>query len=489
MSQVKAREGFDKPAAYSREIGRTAGEDSITPLAALSSTDDSSEETVYYPNTWRGRLREFVDSRLFQLGTTAVILLNTMTIAIQCDYPHFPLPPGCEIGSAGCHNLWPWINNCFFLVFFVVELAVRMIAMGCQGFWCDARHGGSGDWSWNWFDFIVVSLAVGDFLQTVLIGGQQSKLITVVRTVRILRILRVMKLFRTLPQLRLLITGLVESFAIVFWILMLNVILLFVCSIFCTQVIGQNAELWGEDMDEIRMYWGSVAASMFTLFQIMTMDNWAYLREQVNSVFPYMEIFFVFFIIFAAFVILSLLTGVMADHMDQVRIAEEEDEKRHDHEDLEITMHELKTEIMKAHKRKNPRISKEEFLGMASNDKLQAQLKRLDPKWRFAASEAPELFDTFDRTGSGFITMDQMMGGFAELRSDLGPRHIMELQRTANKALRFAKEAKANNSDPLGRRTAMAESEDRMDKLEQKVDAFQERLHSLMARYSAKVKC
>merc|ERR1719215_1479306 len=71
------------------------------------------------------------------------------------------------------------------------------------------------------------------------------------------------------------------------------------------------------------MYWGSVARSMFTLFQFLTMDGWGEVDEQVVRQMPWLQLFFFPFIFFGAFVIMSLLTGVMADHMNDVRKTEE----------------------------------------------------------------------------------------------------------------------------------------------------------------------
>lgn len=121
---------------------------------------------------------------------------------------------------------------------------------------------------------------------------------------------------------------------IVFWISALMMMIILVMSIFCTTMIGQNAANWGPDMPDIEDHWGKVGMSCLTLFQFLTLDDWSNITRQVvwpsTDQSPFMTLLlltmFLSYVVFAAFVILSLLTGVMAEHMNTVRQQEEADE-------------------------------------------------------------------------------------------------------------------------------------------------------------------
>merc|ERR1719401_215774 len=105
---------------------------------------------------------------------------------------------------------------------------------------------------------------------------------------------------------------------------------IFLCAIVCTTIIGQEKH-WEDKKEaaEVQEYWGTVPRSMFTLFQFLTMDDWAAQMDTVvkHPNLYFMRPFFFLFIFFGASVLMSLLTGVMADHMNDVRRQEEEEER------------------------------------------------------------------------------------------------------------------------------------------------------------------
>ena len=61
--------------------------------------------------------------------------------------------------------------------------------------------------------------------------------------------------------------------------------------------------------------WGNIGLALITLVQVATYDDWAAIMAQVIDVYPYAWIFFVFFIIINAVMLLNMVIGVIVDVM------------------------------------------------------------------------------------------------------------------------------------------------------------------------------
>ena len=86
----------------------------------------------------------------------------------------------------------------------------------------------------------------------------------------------------------------------------LMLILFYVFSVMATGLYGIQFPQW----------FGSIGASMFTLFQIMTLASWSMgVVRPVMAEYPYAWVFFVPFILLATFTMLNLFIGIIVDTM------------------------------------------------------------------------------------------------------------------------------------------------------------------------------
>lgn len=395
-----------------------ATEEDDDPLLSSNSEDEAKCKAI----------RAATLSDWFKILVAYAIVLNTLVMAFQADYPKWTYPSGC---TDQCTNVWDLINNGF-LLFFTVELTMRFITFGCRNFFCDK------DWAWGWFDFAVVLMGWLDLLSRLLMSGGGSKLVTIIRAVRILRILRVLRIFKQLRGLQVLVSGLASSMSLVFWIFLLIMMLIFISSIFCTNVIGHASESFGDEMDHIEEYWGKVERSMLTLFQILTLDDWNLITRTVMVQMPLMQIFFIAYVIFAAFVILSLLTGVMAEHMQKV--SEDEAEKdAMEKMDSEETLPAMHRAFLIADADKNGELDRGEFNAILSNPEAIDELEGLG--LNLGNREAVKLFDIFDTDRSGSLTWDQFRECLMSLRKEqVTPKDVLKVHTATSKVLKRMKE-------------------------------------------------
>jgi len=95
-------------------------------------------------------------------------------------------------------------------------------------------------------------------------------------------------------------------------------------------------------------HWGTLGASLLTLFQIVTLEGWVEVMEAVLSEHPWAWIYFVSFVLIGTFVVLNLFIAVVINNLEQSKLEQlEELAEPVTHEDvlreLERTNSALKT--------------------------------------------------------------------------------------------------------------------------------------------------
>jgi voltage-gated sodium channel len=150
---------------------------------------------------------------------------------------------------------------------------------------------------WNVFDFIVVALA---FVP----GIRESSTL-----LRLARLLRIVRIFRVLPDLRILVIGVVRSLPPLFSMTLLVTVILFIYGMVGWLLFG----------DELPENWGTIGAAMLTLFVMLTLENFPIYMEAGMDVHPWSWIYFVTFVLLAAFMILNVLIGIVLNSLEEAR--------------------------------------------------------------------------------------------------------------------------------------------------------------------------
>lgn len=233
-------------------------------------------------------LQNLLENRKFEWFITIIIAVNAVTLGLET------VPAAVEqFGSIlfFFDRLILWI--------FVAELASKLVVYR-QNFIKDP---------WRIFDLIVVGIAL---LPTT---GSLSVL-------RALRILRVLRLVSMVPSLRRVVGGLMSALPGMGSIVLLLGLVFYVFSVMATKLYGAAFPEW----------FGSIPASAYSLFQIMTLESWSMgIVRPVMDVFPLAWAFFVPFIIATSFTVLNLFIGIIVSAMQ----AEHEAEASADREALQ----------------------------------------------------------------------------------------------------------------------------------------------------------
>jgi voltage-gated sodium channel len=254
----------------------------------------------------RDRLGRWIESDRIQHIVIALIILNAITLGLETSQQ--------VMDSVG--GLLKLIDRTL-LGIFVAEILVKLFAFRA-GFFRNP---------WNVFDFIVIGIAL------IPSSGPLS----------VLRVLRVLRLISLIPRFRFVVESLLRAIPGILSIAGLLLIVFYVAAVMATGLFGERFPQW----------FGNLGGSMYTLFQIMTLESWSMgIARPVIEVFPWAWGFFVPFILIATFTMLNLFIAIIVSTMQSMVEEQKKQETAeigalvHDeHEALRRDMQALRDEI------------------------------------------------------------------------------------------------------------------------------------------------
>ena len=227
----------------------------------------------------RNAAARIVESNPFTVVVVATIAVNAVVLGLQ-TYDGVVDRWGSTLDAinAACVGV------------FIVELLIR-IASYLPRPWNFFRNG------WNVFDFVVVGAT---FIPGV---AENSTLL------RLARLLRVVRIIRVLPDIRVLLRGVWRSVPPLASIGAVTAMILFVYG-----MVG-----WILFADDLPEQWGNIGRAMLTLFVMLTLENFPVYMDAAMDVHPWAWLYFVSFILVAAFIVLNVLIGVVLNSMEEAR--------------------------------------------------------------------------------------------------------------------------------------------------------------------------
>ncbi|MDP4626414.1 MAG: ion transporter [Akkermansiaceae bacterium] len=231
-------------------------------------------------STTRQKLAAWIESRRVQTFVIIAILLNAIVLGMETSP---------SIMASFSTALITIDKLC--LVVFVIELIIKMFCYRLFFF----RSG------WNIFDFFVVGIA--------LVPGAG-----VWAVLRSLRVLRVLRLLTAIPSLKKVVAAFIHAIPGLSGVMTVMSIFFYTMGVLATKLFGASHPEW----------FGTLGASLYTLFQVMTLESWSMgIVRPVMETHPWAFAFFVPFIIIATFTILNLFIGIIVSTMQELSLAPE----------------------------------------------------------------------------------------------------------------------------------------------------------------------
>lgn len=254
------------------------------------------------------KLKLFIESNPVTNFILGVIIFNAIVLGLLTDKTIV-----AEFGEFLHHTC----NIC--VIIFTVEILIKLYVYG-KNFFKDG---------WNNFDFILVAIS---WVPT---GGAFSSF----RAFRVLRALRALRLVTRLQKLRIIVQAIIESIPNVGWASLLLLLIFYIFSIMGTT-------MFSEAFPE---FFGSIGKSMYSLFQIMTLESWSMgIARPVIAVFPYAWVYFVSFILASSFIVMNVIVGVVVNAIGELsENAKKQQELKNIQQstNLELELNKLKSQI------------------------------------------------------------------------------------------------------------------------------------------------
>ncbi|MBT3280143.1 MAG: ion transporter [Campylobacteraceae bacterium] len=204
-----------------------------------------------------------------------------------------------------------WLDN-FITIYFLIEIIIKMSAE--KNFMNFFKSG------WNIFDFIIVAIT--------LIPLDNS---SVAAIARLLRIFRVLRLITSRPELKKIIDMLLGAIPSIIDIVILMFIIFYIYAIignFLFESVPSGL-------------WKDFLVSMLTLFRILTFEDWTDVMYEGMEIYPWSWIYFVSFVIIAAFVFFNLFIAVIIGEMEKINNKDIEDEIHDDSKKIDLLLKEI----------------------------------------------------------------------------------------------------------------------------------------------------
>ncbi len=221
-------------------------------------------------HNWSEKSAVFIESTPVQRFIITLIIINAIILGLET--------------SQSLMQQWGGLLHAIdaiILVVFVVEIVLRILVHRLS-FFRDP---------WSLFDFTVVAIAL------VPASGPLAVL-------RALRVLRVLRLLTMVPSMRRVIGGMMAAIPGLGSVMAIMLVIFYVSAVIATNLFGEQFPDW----------FGSLAATGYTLFQVMTLESWSMgIVRPVMEVYPNAWLFFITFILIATFTMLNLFIAVIVN--------------------------------------------------------------------------------------------------------------------------------------------------------------------------------
>lgn len=278
-------------------------------------------------NAFQEKCKSIINSKLFDIFITVIILANSTLIGIQTTYN----PWGIQMAQK------------FILYIFTIEVIIRYFAAGnIKEFFKEG---------WNIFDLVLVIIG---WIPATIVSNAAA-----ITALRVLRVFRVLRLLRTLDEIKLIVAVLIRSMRSLLYNGLLFLIFMYLFAV-AGVAMFRLPDPQSLSIEKLEAYeklfsdaphspsnspdpYGNIGEAFFTLFRALTGEDWTDLRYNLITaseldlihVSPgVVTTFHVVWFCLAAFLLLNLVTGAVINNY-QLSIEEAEERKKFIHEQEE----------------------------------------------------------------------------------------------------------------------------------------------------------
>lgn len=367
-----------------------------------------------------------VDSPGFVNFFATCVLINIVTIGIATDYDEF------------APQVFQLINTGFLLVYFT-ESFLRLMAFGLKGLR-------------DRLTVMDLLLNMAAFVETILASDQAyARALPALRLLRVGRHMRQSPFFREQKQLWLMSSAINNAMSSLIWVLLLLGLFLLAFSVLAQDIVGESA-VWIDKNDPLaegvdafesfdnQEYFGSVSRSVLSLFQIVTLSEWAdHIARQVTLVYPAAFLFFACFIFATAYgLVMCVVSNVVLSSMTSSKSLDSARKQLQLHRRREVAAEAMEIFAF-GDADGDGKLTLEELEAEMQKPALPRILQSLD----VPMLDAESLILMFDVSGDGSIDYEELVRGAALMNEDITPQDYTKLNLRAWSMVQRAKSLEA----------------------------------------------
>ena len=278
---------------------RAASSPVFTPVSSPAGGRASSPATVQSG----GCLAEVANSSWLSNLSTILVILNMLLMCMP--YEGMPRDFAAALEQGATFITWMFIG----------EMAIKLMGLGCSGYWSDG---------WNVLDGSIVIMSIVEMVFTALTAGSGVKL-SFLRVLRILRVMRILRLMRSWRGLYRIVQTFMRAMP-----QMANVVVLILLCMFMFALLGMQlfggifttasgysltpcpGEVCDGGLEEKpHFHFDYCAPAMISIFIILT-GEWVDAMEPVAAELgPQASSFFIMVVIIGKFLLMNLLIAVI----------------------------------------------------------------------------------------------------------------------------------------------------------------------------------
>eukprot|EP00747_Dinoflagellata_sp_TGD_P212284 gnl/TRDRNA2_/TRDRNA2_85406_c0_seq1.p1 gnl/TRDRNA2_/TRDRNA2_85406_c0~~gnl/TRDRNA2_/TRDRNA2_85406_c0_seq1.p1 ORF type:complete len:607 (-),score=114.66 gnl/TRDRNA2_/TRDRNA2_85406_c0_seq1:114-1886(-) len=396
--------------------------------------------------SWQRKLHVAINHWSFKGTMAFIILMNAVYIGVETD----------QVREAShSSKAMPWYGfEVAFNVVFIIELALRTFVERTR-FFLDG---------WNTFDFLLVTIGCLDTFVLAELESNQLRVITVMRMLRVARIFRIFRILRFFKELWLLILGVFDALKTLFWSFLLLALLCYICGIFLTRTLvgpqdkAQYFAMGPEGVAEYteRMKWfGSVARSMFTLFQVVTTDNWLEIISVASKKYVAMYVFFPVFMIFTTYSTMNVVVAVIVEKTLERAVNHRENQLKQAESEIEQASEKILDIFNAGDEDGNGFLTKDEFYAAISRPDVMRFLHEVGVR----PGQADNLFDVLDYDESGRLDVQEFVQGVMLARGEARSKDLLAVHCELWRAERLMKKELAEIKEETEKSVDLLQSE------------------------------
>lgn len=218
------------------------------------------------------KIKKLIESSKFQNFIIILIVINAIVLGLETS-------KNITKDYGKILSFLDWI----ILKIFIVEIGLKIYVQRIKFF----------TKPWNIFDFIIILIALAPVSQAF-------------SSLRTLRVLRVLRLVSSISTMRKVIEGLFSAIPGIISVSSIMSIFFYIFAVIGTHLYGEQFPQW----------FGSLGKTMFTLFQVMTLESWSMgIVRPVMDVYPSAWAFFILYILVTTFTMLNLFIAIIVNAM------------------------------------------------------------------------------------------------------------------------------------------------------------------------------